>query len=167
MPDSEDYEKIYFPDNKPISSIPVKDTFKIVKKDTIPPKISAPLNPIVQAPKVGDEIILENIYFTTGEATLLSASFVTLKDLVALLKEYPKMAIEISGHTDDVGTDADNQILSERRAAAVYSYLISNSVEISRLSYKGFGEMRPIADNDTPEGRRINRRVQFKILRME
>ncbi|MCB0683816.1 MAG: OmpA family protein, partial [Saprospiraceae bacterium] len=70
----------------------------------------------------------------------------------------------INGHTDDVGTEADNQQLSEARAKAVYDYLIREGIAASRLSYKGFGESQPLAPNDTPQGRQQNRRTEFEIL---
>jgi outer membrane protein OmpA-like peptidoglycan-associated protein len=72
--------------------------------------------------------------------------------------------IEISGHTDNVGTDQANQVLSENRAKAVYQYLIANGIDAGRLSYKGYGETQPIATNDMDEGRGKNRRTEFKII---
>ena len=79
------------------------------------------------------------------------------------MQNNPEVTIEISGHTDNVGNDTDNQVLSERRAQAIYNFLIENGVEDIRLSYKGYGETQPIDVNDTDEGRANNRRSEFKI----
>ena len=73
------------------------------------------------------------------------------------------VAIEISGHTDNVGNDADNLTLSENRAKAIYNFLIDQGIEANRLSFKGYGEQQPIDTNDTEEGRANNRRSEFKI----
>jgi len=74
------------------------------------------------------------------------------------------LQIEISGHTDDVGNDQLNQALSENRAKSVYEYLIANKIDASRLVYKGYGKTQPIAPNDSEEGRKKNRRTEFKII---
>ena len=76
----------------------------------------------------------------------------------------PTMRIEIRGHTDNVGNDAENQTLSQRRAKAVYDFLIQNGIEATRLTYKGFGKTQPIDTNDTEQGRANNRRTEFVIL---
>ena len=76
----------------------------------------------------------------------------------------PTLHIEISGHTDDVGTDDANQILSENRAKAVYQYLISNKIAPDRLIYKGYGKTQPLASNATDDGRQTNRRTEFKVI---
>ena len=112
----------------------------------------------------GKPVVLRNIFFETGSAVLLPASKAELEYLRSLLVEYNWLRIRINGHTDDVGTEADNQQLSEARAKAVYDYLIREGIEASRLSYKGFGESQPLAPNDTPQGRRQNRRTEFEIL---
>jgi len=80
------------------------------------------------------------------------------------MNENPKVVIEISGHTDDVGNDTSNQILSQNRAKAVYQYLIAQHIAASRLVYKGYGKTQPIASNTTDEGRQQNRRTEFKIV---
>ena len=79
------------------------------------------------------------------------------------MKQYGKMRLEIHGHTDNVGEDEYNMKLSERRASAVVNYLIQNGISSSRLEYKGFGSSKPIASNDTEEGRQENRRVEVYI----
>ena len=85
-----------------------------------------------------------------------------LEKLTVYLKKNPSLQIEIQGHTDDVGNEIDNQILSEKRAKVVFEYL-SNKVE-NTLSYKGFGEMKPLVPNESTNGRMINRRTSFVII---
>ncbi len=110
-------------------------------------------------------IILKNVFFDTGSANLRSESFSELGKLKQLLLDYPTMEIEISGHTDNVGTDDANQKLSEDRAHAVYDYLIGHGIQKTRLAYKGFGESQPIGTNETEEGRQVNRRTEFVIIK--
>lgn len=114
-----------------------------------------------------DPIVLNNVFFESGSANLLAKSGYELKRLLQLLQDNQGMMIEIRGHTDNVGSDSDNQQLSEKRAQAVYNYLIAAGVSNERLSYKGFGESTPIADNLTEEGRQRNRRTEFVILSNE
>jgi outer membrane protein OmpA-like peptidoglycan-associated protein/Tol biopolymer transport system component len=111
-------------------------------------------------------VVLENIFFETGSALLLPASYPELHKLLQILHENPTMKIEIRGHTDNVGSDADNQELSDNRAKAVYQYLIDNKIEESRLSFKGYGESQPIANNESETGRQKNRRTEFVILNL-
>jgi len=80
------------------------------------------------------------------------------------MNDNPNIKIEISGHTDNIGSAAYNQKLSESRAKAVVDYLIEHGIDRSRLSYMGYGFEKPIAPNDTEEGRQLNRRVEFKIV---
>lgn len=109
-------------------------------------------------------VVLRNVFFATGSAELLPASEQELNRLYQLLIDRPAMRIRINGHTDNVGSDADNQELSEARARAVYKYLIDKGIEQTRLTYKGFGEEVPIATNETAEGRQRNRRTEFEVL---
>ncbi len=113
---------------------------------------------------VGQKVILRNIFFDYGKSTLRPESFAELDRLVNLLNEFPKMRIEISGHTDNRSSLQFNQKLSESRAKAVVDYLISKGISESRLEYKGYAFLQPIATNDTEEGRQQNRRVEFKVL---
>ena len=110
-------------------------------------------------------VVLRNVFFETGSAELLPASTTELDQLVGLLQENPTLHIRIEGHTDNVGSDEDNQNLSENRAKSVHNYLIGKSIDAARLSYRGFGETQPIDTNDTTEGRRNNRRTAFVITR--
>jgi outer membrane protein OmpA-like peptidoglycan-associated protein len=114
--------------------------------------------------KVGNTIKLDNIFFEFDKATLLPESKAELEKLLHILDDYPFLTIEISGHTDNVGTDEYNRKLSESRAKSVVDYLLEAKVEPTRLSYKGFGSKQPITTNDTEDGRAQNRRVQFTIL---
>ena len=116
------------------------------------------------APIQKDEAIrLNNIFFEFGKSVLKEESFPELNRLVKLLTDNPAITIEINGHTDDVGADADNLKLSQNRAIAVVSYLESKKIAEKRLSSNGFGETKPIADNKTEEGRQLNRRVEFVV----
>jgi type IX secretion system PorP/SprF family membrane protein len=106
----------------------------------------------------------KSINFETASDKLMSSSFNILDKMSEILKDYPQMVIEVAGHTDNVGDDNDNLKLSERRAAAVVSYLSSKGVKSEQMKAIGYGETQPIADNNTPEGRLQNRRVMFTIL---
>jgi outer membrane protein OmpA-like peptidoglycan-associated protein len=83
--------------------------------------------------------------------------------LVALLNKNPKLTIEISGHTDNQGSKTYNQNLSQNRSKSVYDYLVNKGISASRLTYKGYGDTMPISENNTEEGRALNRRTEFKV----
>jgi outer membrane protein OmpA-like peptidoglycan-associated protein len=118
------------------------------------------LNPIEK----GEIIRLNNIFFASGKYELLAESYGELDKLLQVLKSNSKMKIEISGHTDAVGADADNLTLSNNRANAVMNYLLGKGIAKDRLSAKGYGETKFIATNDNDEGKQLNRRVEFVIL---
>ncbi|MEM9930191.1 MAG: OmpA family protein, partial [Bacteroidota bacterium] len=120
--------------------------------------------PSVANPTAADPIVLRNVQFASGEAELLAASNQELLRLTQLLQTYPDLRIEITGHTDNVGQPSDNLRLSEARAQAVYNYIVEAGIATDRLSYQGFGEEKPIADNDTEEGRARNRRTEFVVV---
>ncbi len=113
---------------------------------------------------VGSKIALRNIFFATGSAQLTPASNSELERLVKLLKEVPKLRIEISGHTDNVGSESMNQKLSEDRASSVVNYLVGKGIDKSRLTSAGYGSTRPVATNNSDEGRQQNRRTEFEII---
>jgi OmpA-OmpF porin, OOP family len=113
---------------------------------------------------VGKSVTLKDIYFDHDKAELLPRSFVELRKLLYLLRKNPKMSIELQGHTDNNGTPEHNQTLSEDRAQAVTNFLLYNSIEKKRIKSKGFGETKPIATNETEDGRQLNRRVMFVIV---
>jgi outer membrane protein OmpA-like peptidoglycan-associated protein len=112
---------------------------------------------------IGKKLTLNNIFFETGSPILLRQSYAELKRAATFLKANPKMKIEIAGHTDSVGDDASNLILSQNRANAVLYYLQDQLDDFSRLSAKGYGKNEPIAPNSTEDGRKQNRRVEIKI----
>jgi outer membrane protein OmpA-like peptidoglycan-associated protein len=112
---------------------------------------------------VGETIRINNIFFDFNKSDLKPESFPELKRIVQFLRENPKINIEIAGHTDDVGTQEYNQILSENRAKSVADYIVNNEIPADRIQYKGYGKTKPIADNSTEEGKQMNRRVEFVI----
>ena len=114
--------------------------------------------------KVGKKVVLNNILFESGKSVLTAGSYAELEKLFNLLNENTQMKIEISGHTDNTGSESINFALSEARAKVVMDYLVKKGIKKTGLSYKGFGSMQPIAPNTTPQGRAKNRRVEFKIL---
>ncbi len=114
--------------------------------------------------EVGRKIVLRNIFFDFDRFTLRPESRAELNRLLALLKEMPRLKVEISGHTDSFGSESYNQVLSENRARAVVEYLVAEGIDNARLVYKGYGLAQPIATNTTDEGRQLNRRTEFKIL---
>ena len=112
----------------------------------------------------GAKMVIDNILFDTGKATLLPASYNSLNRLVNLLTENPKVKIEVSGHTDNTGSAATNKTLSKNRAASVRNYLIQQGISGDRVLFEGYGFDRPIAPNTTAAGRAANRRVEIEIL---
>lgn len=113
---------------------------------------------------VDKKIILQNIHFDTNKTTLKPSSHQTLDELFALLQQFPKLKIKISGHTDAVGDDGHNLKLSIGRAKAVLHYLANKGILDRRLAAEGFGESRPLAENTSEVGREENRRVEFEII---
>jgi len=128
------------------------------------------LNPLIltvelQPIKIGETIVLKNIFFKTASYELLDKSNYELDKLYHLLLENESISkVEISGHTDNEGTEKYNLELSENRAKSVYNYLINRGISKERLTFKGYGYQVPVADNATQEGRALNRRTEFKIL---
>ena len=113
---------------------------------------------------IGAKIVLNNVFFDSGKATLRSESFTELNRLVKIIKQYPRLKIEISGHTDSRGSATFNQKLSQKRAQSVVDYIVERGVNLAQIVAKGYGEIEPRADNVTAEGRQLNRRVEAKIL---
>ena len=106
-------------------------------------------------------LVLEGVNFALDSARLTEGSYAILDRVAASLKEWPEVRVEVGGHTDDTGTEAYNQNLSERRAQAVRDYLVRKGIEPSRLTAKGYGESRPVTTNATAAGRAKNRRVEL------
>jgi len=113
---------------------------------------------------VGGTYKLNNILFETNSSSLNKASENIIADFATFLKENPKVKVAIHGHTDSEGDANQNMKLSNDRANAVYSYLIQIGIDASRLSYKGFGQTKPITGNDSEEGKARNRRTEFVVM---
>ena len=133
--------------------LPKGDGFNLVNKDIELKNI-----------KVGSNIALRNVFFNSGKWDVKSDSYAELDRLVALLSDIPSLKIEISGHTDNVGSVSFNKLLSQRRADAVVNYLAGKGVDKKRLSAKGYGQSKPVDSNNTAEGRALNRRTEFEII---
>lgn len=108
-------------------------------------------------------IATQAVRFETGRATLIPTSFEVLDRVVKIMNQYVDHNLTISGHTDNVGDAANNQVLSEDRAKACFQYLVSRGISPARMGYVGYGESRPLADNNTPQGKVLNRRVEFNL----
>ncbi len=137
-------------------------------KDACPTISGSPSNG--GCPAVSSEIrsvlnyAMQAVLFETGNAELLSESFPVLDQVAGIMVDNPYYQLKISGHTDDVGNDNTNLRLSEKRAKSCLEYLVTKGISKDRLSFIGYGEQKPIADNGSSEGRRTNRRVQFELL---
>jgi OmpA-OmpF porin, OOP family len=109
------------------------------------------------------DVAAANILFVTGSAKLQAKSFKGLNEVAQIMKDNPAMSLAIDGHTDNVGADDKNQVLSDNRANTVKTYIVSKGVDASRISAQGHGETMPIADNKTAAGRQKNRRSELKL----
>lgn len=114
----------------------------------------------------GSVVEMRNVFFNTGSFVLRQDSYTQLQTLVSYLKKKTSWTIEIRGHTDNTGNAADNMTLSEKRARAVYNYLVSAGINKKRMTFTGLGQTQPVASNETIEGRQKNRRVEFRIVKM-
>jgi outer membrane protein OmpA-like peptidoglycan-associated protein len=153
--------------------VPVKATYELKYKNftvdmkytkmQIPadPKATYEVEIKIDPPK---EFVLEDVFFETGKSNLKPSSHKTLNDLAEVLKLKKTMVIEIQGHTDNVGSEPDNMRLSQERAEAVKKYLVSKAIDIKRITAKGYGPTRPVADNSTDEGKAKNRRTSLKVI---
>jgi outer membrane protein OmpA-like peptidoglycan-associated protein len=121
-----------------------------------------PLKPI----KVGEKVVMRNIFFDVDSYVLKPESKIELNRLVKLLKENPTIQVEISGHTDNTGKPDHNIKLSENRARSVAEYLLQSGINASAIQSKGYGATQPITANDTEEGRAQNRRTEFKVTKL-
>jgi OmpA-OmpF porin, OOP family len=115
----------------------------------------------------GIVVMLGDVMFDTAQATLKPSAYVTIDRLASALKEDTNRKVTIEGHTDSVGTDAYNQSLSERRAAAVQAALFERGVAASQITTRGMGETTPVVSNDDAGGRQQNRRVELVLARSE
>lgn len=120
-------------------------------------------NIALQPVELNATVRMKNIQFASNSFQLEPVSMIELNKLIQLMNDNPSIKIQINGYTDNVGTDADNIKLSESRSKAVVDFLISKGIDAKRMTWKGFGEAQPIADNSTEEGRALNRRTEFII----
>ena len=118
----------------------------------------------LQKLEVGLRVVMRSIFYETNKYALLDKSKAEMEHLVQFLRLNPNVRIEIGGHTDNVGSERDNQLLSENRAAEVKRYMVGRGVPAGRVLAKGYGEGKPIADNETEEGRAQNRRTECRII---
>ena len=119
-----------------------------------------PMRPI----DIGEKVVLKNVFFETSGYDLKSESRIELLKVIEFMEENPEVKLEVGGHTDNTGSLQTNQVLSENRAKSVYDFLLENGAEESRLSYKGYNFQRPIADNNTEEGKALNRRTEIMVV---
>lgn len=135
-------------------------SMKEVKDISKPFLMDVPLQMI----DTGQIVQLKNIFFETNKFDLKKESISELQKLIAFLNANRALRIELSGHTDNTGDKKANVLLSQNRAKSVYEYLVTNGIDKERLTYKGYGDSKPVAPNDTPENKQKNRRTEFKVL---
>lgn len=139
----------------------------VVKK--VPPILPVPIKETDirrQKLETGKTFQLENLLFDFDKWELHPRSYIELDKVIEIMKANPGMVIQINGHTDSIGEEPYNMYLSRKRAKSVVAYLNENGISRSRTLYKGYGETRPVAGNDTEEGRQLNRRVEMEVVRM-
>ena len=129
-------------------------------KDYEPIAINIPLTPIAK----DSFVVLKNVFFETDKYDLKDESKAELNKLAEFLNKNKTLKIELSGHTDNVGDKKHNKTLSENRAKSVYNYLVANGIPAERLTFKGYGDSRPVVPNDSAEHRQMNRRTEFKVI---
>jgi len=143
-------------------NVPKVAEYSDMRKDVVLDRVEA-----------GAKVVLNNIFFDSNKSTLRKESKVEIDKLIALMKEYPEVVIEVSGHTDNKGNDAANMTLSQARSQAVVNALIKKGANKQNLIAKGYGETAPIAPNTLPNGKpdvkgmQQNRRVEMKIVKIE
>ena len=145
----------------------LKDRDFLTQKRAVLQKISSVLGLVEVRLKasVGKKAILKNLYFNFGSSELSDGSERILTILLQLLIDHQDLQVEIAGHTDNLGDDNFNLWLSRKRANVIYSQLVSQGVEGTRLLAKGYGETQPIASNDDEnEGRSLNRRIEIMVI---
>lgn len=132
-----------------------------VGTSTEPVILKIPMSPLV----AGEKVAMRNVFFDTNSTALKPESYIELDRLVDIMKSNTELRIEIGGHTDNVGTAEYNKRLSDGRAQTTVDYLISKGIDGQRITHKGYGMTQPMADNDTEEGRAMNRRIEAKIVK--
>lgn len=129
-------------------------------KNLTPVALDVYLEPI----KSGAAMVLNNLFFDTGKYELETKSKTELNKLIRFMQLNNTVKIEIEGHTDDIGADKDNQVLSEKRAKSVVDYMIANGISKDRIRFKGYGESKPVKPNTSDENRKLNRRIEMRVL---
>jgi outer membrane protein OmpA-like peptidoglycan-associated protein len=135
--------------------------FSLKNKNTVEPYIQNIQLEKLQAEK---KLILENVFYEKDSFQLKSESFIELNKVAEFLLKNSQLKIEIGGHTDNTGNETYNLKLSEQRAKSIYDYLVAQKVAATQLTYKGYGDKMPIADNETDNGKARNRRTELKII---
>lgn len=135
----------------------------VTDNDGLTDSATASIRVMAPAPKPTQRIVLRGVNFDLDKAAIRPDAQVILQTAAEALNESPKARVSVTGHTDSTGSEAYNQTLSERRAKAVVDYLVSLGVSASRLSATGVGELEPVADNSTADGRAQNRRVELNV----
>jgi len=152
------------PPGTPLTSKP-KESLPPPPRPVVPDHVSSTTVDIHQVePAVGTRVRLDNVQFEFDKAELLPGYEKELEKLVDLMTDFPYLRVEIEGHTDDQGSDDYNLKLSDARAKAVVDYLLKKKVEKERLSWRGYGEGKPLAKNESEANRAINRRVEFRVI---
>ncbi len=148
----------FFCREKEVPPKPVAVARPPAPKPVAPPPPPAP-------PKAGTMLVsLEGTYYDFNKATLRPQAIPKLDHAAQVMRDNPGIRVNIEGHTDSVGSDAYNQGLSERRTKSVVDYLVGKGIDAGRLIATGYGESRPVATNDTAEGRAQNRRVELVVV---
>jgi len=122
-------------------------------------------NFLLKPVEVGETIRLNNIYFAQAEFKVLDASYSELDKLAKIMQSNPTLEILIEGHTDIIGNESDNLVLSQKRVGAVKDYLVKKGISEKRIQTKAYGGTKPLKTDGTDEERQVNRRVEFKILK--
>lgn len=152
-----------------MNGCPDKDGDSVIDKDDRCPD-EAGLASNKGCPEIKEEVqqlldmAMQAVRFETGKATLKTESYSVLNQIVDIMNQYPAYSLSIAGHTDDVGDETNNLLLSSERAQSCYAYIFSKGIDATRMSYAGYGETRPIGDNTTASGRKLNRRVEFNLF---
>lgn len=157
-----DYEEIMTHKTNPLEA----DTDNGTISDGVEVKRGTdPLDPKDDIVKIGVPIVLEGITFATNKYNITPEAEVVLMTALKTLQTYPEIIVEISGHTDNVGSNSSNQKLSQNRAESVKGWLVAKGIAADRITAVGYGEENPRVANDTPENKRLNRRIEFKRIK--
>ena len=158
-------QSFYFSQVRGTDDDPWKDILHDVEVEARRTEFNTKVDEALASENIADKLVqFDYVTFQTGSAELTPLSRYELDNLVDVLNKYPNMSIELAGHTDNTGDADANMLLSESRAQTAYNYLLGKGITESRLSARGYGQTRPIAGNDTAEGREENRRTEFQIL---